>query len=145
MTGKQLILGFGLFSGVIAFTSPALSALQLESLAVGYSSLAGHHTPMWIAVEERIGRKYGIDLKAVYAGRLRPQQLLVSGDVPIVVATGSGAVTSHVLGSKDQVIVAINRNKVGAAFSPRARSRRRKICAARPSACRGRVRFPRSS
>ena len=85
----------------------------MESLAVGYSSLAGHHTPLWIAVEDRIGRKYGIDLKAIYAGRLRPQQLLVSGDVPIVVATGSGAVTSHVLGSKDQVIVAINMNKVG--------------------------------
>ncbi len=113
MTEKQLLIGLGFFSGVIAFASPALAALPLESLAVGYSSLAGHHTPMWIAVEERIGRKYGIDLKAVYAGRLRPQQLLVSGDVPIVVATGSGAVTSHVLGSKDRVIVAINMNKVG--------------------------------
>jgi hypothetical protein len=33
--------------------------------------------------------------------------------VPIVVATGSGALTSHVLGSKDQVIVAINMTKVG--------------------------------
>jgi NitT/TauT family transport system substrate-binding protein len=98
---------------MIALTSPALAAQQLENLAVGYSSLAGHHTPMWIAVEERIGRKYGIDLKAVYAGRLRPQQLLASGDVPIVVATGSGALTSHALGSKDQVIVAINMNKVG--------------------------------
>ena len=68
---------------------------------------------MWIAVEDRIGRKYGIDLKAIYAGRLRPQQLLMSGDVPIVVATGSGALTSHVLGPKDQVIVAINMTKVG--------------------------------
>jgi len=64
-------------------------------------------------VEERIGRKYGIELKDIYAGRLRPQQLLVSGDVPIVVATGSGALTSHALGSKDQVLVAINMNKVG--------------------------------
>ena len=68
---------------------------------------------MWIAVEERIGRKYGIELKDIYAGRLRPQQLLVSGDVPIVVATGSGALTSHALGAKDQVLVAINMNKVG--------------------------------
>jgi ABC-type nitrate/sulfonate/bicarbonate transport system substrate-binding protein len=93
--------------------SNALAGQQLETLAVGYSSLAGHHTPMWIAVEDRIGRKYGIDLKAIYAGRLRPQQLLMSGDVPIVVATGSGALTSHVLGSKDQVIVAINMTKVG--------------------------------
>jgi NitT/TauT family transport system substrate-binding protein len=101
------------FFSALAFGAPALAAVQMESLAVGYSSLAGHHTPLWIAVEDRIGRKYGIDLKAIYAGRLRPQQLLVSGDIPIVVATGSGAVTSHVLGSKDQVIVAINMNKVG--------------------------------
>jgi hypothetical protein len=37
----------------------------------------------------------------------------MSDDVPIVVATRSGAVTSHVLGSKDQVFVAINMNKIG--------------------------------
>ncbi len=113
MTRRKFILTLGFFSGVMALSSPAISAQQIESLAVGYSSLAGHHTPMWIAVEDRIGKKYGIDLKAVYAGRLRPQQLLMSGDVPIVVATGSGAGTSHVLGSKDQVIVAINMNRVG--------------------------------
>ena len=113
MASKKTILGLWLSFGALAFGAPALAAVQMESLAVGYSSLVGHHTPLWIAVEDRIGRKYGIDLKAIYAGRLRPQQLLVSGDIPIVVATGSGAVTSHVLGSKDQVIVAINMNKVG--------------------------------
>lgn len=100
-------------SVLLALPCSAIAAQQLEGLAVGFSSFAGHHTPMWIAVEDHISRKYGIDLKAVYAGRLRPQQLLLSGDVPIVVATGSGALTSHALGSKDQVIVAINMNKVG--------------------------------
>jgi ABC-type nitrate/sulfonate/bicarbonate transport system substrate-binding protein len=113
MLNQKLVLGLGLFCTVIVFASTAPAAMQMENLAVGYSSLAGHHTPMWIAVEERIGRKYGIELKDIYAGRLRPQQLLVSGDVPIVVATGSGALTSHALGSKDQVLVAINMNEVG--------------------------------
>jgi len=113
MIRGRLIFSLFLFAGMIAPASALFAGQQIESLAVGYSSLAGHHTPMWIAVEDRIGRKYGIDLKAIYAGRLRPQQLLMSGDVPIVVATGSGAVTSHVLGSRDQVIVAINMNKVG--------------------------------
>jgi hypothetical protein len=61
-------------------------------------------------VEDRLGRKYGLDLKAVYAGRVRPQQLLASGEVPLVIASGSGAVTSHVLGVKDQVIVALRRD-----------------------------------
>jgi NitT/TauT family transport system substrate-binding protein len=113
MIGGRFVLALWVFFGLVATLPPAYAGQQLENLAVGYSSFAGHHTPMWIAVDERIGRKYGIDLKAVYAGRLRPQQLLASGDVPIVVATGSGAITSHVLGSKDQVIVAINMNKVG--------------------------------
>jgi ABC-type nitrate/sulfonate/bicarbonate transport system substrate-binding protein len=110
---NKFILALCLFFLIIVSASPGHTATKFENLAVGYSSLAGHHTPMWIAVEEQIGKKYGIDLKAIYAGRLRPQQLLASGDVPMVVATGSGAVTSHVLGSKDQVIVAININKVG--------------------------------
>ena len=114
MLRLRFLLGFSLLSLIHIFpSSNALAGQQLENLAVGYSSLAGHHTPMWIAVEDRIGRKYGIDLKAIYAGRLRPQQLLMSGDVPLVVATGSGALTSHVLGAKDQVIVAINITKVG--------------------------------
>ena len=37
----------------------------------------------------------------------------MSDDVPIVVTTGSGAVTSHLLVSKDQVFVATNMNKIG--------------------------------
>ena len=124
---EDLFWPLGFFSGFVVVLPPAYAGQQFENLAVGYSSFAGHHTPMWIAVDERIGRKYGIDLKAVYAGRLRPQKLLASGDVPIVVATGSGAfITSHVLGSKDQVIVAINITKSAAAFSPRARSRHRR-------------------
>jgi hypothetical protein len=40
--------------------------------------------------EDRLGRKHGIDLKVVYAGRMRPQQLLMSGDVAAVIATCSG-------------------------------------------------------
>src|SRR5262249_33516115 len=113
MSNQKLILALRIFCTAIVFASAALAAAQIENLAVGYSSLVGHHTPMWIAVEERIGRKYGIELKDIYAGRLRPQQLLVSGDVPIVVVTGSGALTSHALGAKDQVLVAINMKKVG--------------------------------
>ena len=92
------------------------AATHLDNVTVGYASFSGHYTPMWIAVEDALGKKYGIDLKAVYAGRMRPQQLLMSGDVPIVIATGSGALTSHIVGAKDQVIVANFINKVGGAI-----------------------------
>jgi ABC-type nitrate/sulfonate/bicarbonate transport system substrate-binding protein len=91
----------------------ALAAAQLETVTIGFSSFSGFYGPLWLAVEDQLGRKHGLDLKAVYAGRVRPQQLLASGEVPLVVASGSGAVTSHVLGVKDQVIVALMSNKVG--------------------------------
>ena len=52
--------------------SCAGAAVPYDSLTVGYASFSGHYTPMWIAVEDGLGRKYGLELKAVYAGRMRP-------------------------------------------------------------------------
>ena len=91
----------------------AFAATQLDSVTIGFSSFSGFYGPLWLAVEDGVGKKYGVDLRAVYAGRVRPQQLLASGETPFVIASGSGAVTSHVLGVKDQVIVALLSNKLG--------------------------------
>jgi ABC-type nitrate/sulfonate/bicarbonate transport system substrate-binding protein len=96
----------------IGFLSVGYAATAGEALAIAYSSFSGHYVPLWIAVEDRLGKKYGLDLKAVYAGRARPQQLLMSGETPLVVATGTGALTSHVLGVKDQVIILTFVNRV---------------------------------
>jgi ABC-type nitrate/sulfonate/bicarbonate transport system substrate-binding protein len=54
-----------------------------------------------------------LDLKAIYAGRVRPQQLLAVGEVPIVVASATGTLTSHIVGVKDHVLVATITNKIG--------------------------------
>ena len=113
MTAKKRWIVVNLIIGWIAHASLALAAAQLETVTVGFSSFSGFYGPLWLAVEDGLGKKYGLDLKAIYAGRVRPQQLLASGEVPLVIASGSGAVTSHVLGVKDQVIVALMSNKVG--------------------------------
>ena len=91
----------------------AYGAAKLESVTVGYSNFTGTYAPLWIAVEERVGVKYGLDLKAIYAGRIRPQQLLATGEVPFVAATATGTITSHILGVKDHVLIATITNKVG--------------------------------
>ena len=88
------------------------AAARLEPLTVGYSTFSGAYLPLWVAVEEQLGRKHGLEIKSVYAGRIRPQQLLASGEVPFVVATGTGALSSHILGIKDQVIILTFTNKV---------------------------------
>jgi len=109
----EILIAVSLLSGT------AFGAARLEPLTVGYSNFTGTYAPLWVAVEENLGVKYGLDLKAIYAGRIRPQQLLATGEVPIVLATATGTITSHILGVKDQVLVATITNKVGTAVFAR--------------------------
>ncbi len=96
----------------LLLVAPSLDGAQVDSVTIGYSSFSGDYVPLWIGVEDRIGKKYGVDLKAVYAGRARPQQLLLGGEALAVIASGTGALTSHILGAKDQVIVLTFSSKV---------------------------------
>jgi len=95
----------------LAVTPFCYGAAAIDHVTVGYSSFSGAYVPLWIAVEEQLGKKFGLDLKAIYAGRVRPQQLLASSEVPFVIATGTGALSSHILGVKDQVIILTFINK----------------------------------
>ena len=113
MALRKNTLALSFILGWIGCASVALGAAQIDSVTIGFSSFSGFYGPLWLAVEDGLGRKYGLDLRAVYAGRIRPQQLLASGETPFVIASGSGAVTSHVLGVKDQVIVALLSTKLG--------------------------------
>ena len=113
MRGPRYVVLFCLW---VALGAPSFAAAQLESVTVGYSSISAVYAPLWVAVEEKLGRKNGLDLKAIYAGRIRPQQLLVSGETPFVVATGTGALTSHAVGIKDQVMVLTFINRVGSSL-----------------------------
>ncbi|HVO95867.1 MAG TPA: ABC transporter substrate-binding protein [Terriglobales bacterium] len=97
----------------LLFASEVFAAARLDPLTVGYSNITATYAPLWVAVEEHVGIKYGLDLKAIYAGRVRPQQLLATGEVPIVVASGTGTLTSHIVGVKDQVLVATITSKIG--------------------------------
>ena len=59
---RSLIVASVLFSGRVFAAAP------LEPLTVGHSNFTGTYGPLWIAVEEGVGTKYGLDLKAIYAG-----------------------------------------------------------------------------
>ena len=114
ITRVAMAVGYAL----LLLNSFCLAAASPEALTVGYSSFSGAYLPLWIAVEEGLGKKYGLDLKAIYAGRIRPQQLLATGEVPFVMATGTGALTSHILGVKDQVIIMTNQQGQFGDFQP---------------------------
>lgn len=103
----------------LVVTPFCFAVAPIDHATVGYSSFSGAYVPLWIAVEEQLGKRYGLELKAIYAGRVRPQQLLASGEVPFVIATGTGALSSHILGVKDQVIILTFINKVNSGLFTR--------------------------
>ena len=129
------------FLELILLGGESFAAARLESLTVGYSNITATYAPLWLAVEEQVGVKYGLDLKAIYAGRVRPQQLLATGEVPIVIASGTGTLTSHILGVKDQVLVATITSKIGTSLFVKAEIKSvedlkgKTVATGRPAAC----------
>jgi NitT/TauT family transport system substrate-binding protein len=113
-----VIVFFAMLFGTQTFLSTAFPAAGAEPqrLKIIYSSFTGAYVPLWIAVDERLGRKYGLELEAVYAGRARPHQLLLSDDAQYVVSTGTGVVSSYAAGQKDLVIIASFLNVTGSSL-----------------------------
>src|ERR1043166_201521 len=98
------------------WVAPSVNAAETQKLKIIYSSFTGAYTPLWIAIDEQLGRKHGLDIEGVYAGRARPHQLLLSGDAQYVVSTGTGVVSSYAAGQKDLVIIASFLNVTGASL-----------------------------
>ena len=105
-----------IYVGLFATARLSFAAGESLKLKIIYSSFTGAYAPLWLAVEDRLGRKYGLDFEAVYAGRARPHQLLLSGDSQYVVSTGTGVVSSYAAGSKDLVIIASFMNATGSSI-----------------------------
>jgi len=112
---KRGLLFFGLILWTV-FLTGVLTAAEVQKLKIIYSSFTGAYTPLWIAVDDQLGKKHGLELEAVYAGRARPHQLLLSGDAQYVVSTGTGVVSSYAAGQKDMVIIASFLNVTGASL-----------------------------
>jgi ABC-type nitrate/sulfonate/bicarbonate transport system substrate-binding protein len=105
-----------IYVGLFTTTHLSFAAGEPLKLKIIYSSFTGAYAPLWLAVEDRLGRKYGLDIEAVYAGRARPHQLLLSGDSQYVVSTGTGVVSSYAAGTKDLVIIASFMNATGSSI-----------------------------
>src|SRR5262245_4132617 len=75
-----------LFSGLLfcieflAFVSLSHAASGSQKVKIIYAAFLGAYTPFWIAVEEGLGRKYGLDLEAIYGGRTPANLILASGE-----------------------------------------------------------------
>src|SRR5215510_7937572 len=113
MRYKILFSGFLFCMEFLAFVSLSCAASGSQKLRITYSSLNGAYAPFWIAVEEGLGRKYGLDLEAIYGGRTPANLILASGEAQYSVSPGFGVVHSYALGEKDRFIIASFANTTG--------------------------------
>ena len=113
MRHKILFFGFLFCMEFLAFVSLSCAASGSQKLKITYASLTGAYAPFWIAVEEGLGRKYGLDLEAIYAGRTNANLILASGETQYSAGAGFGTVQFYALGEKDRVIIASFANTTG--------------------------------
>jgi ABC-type nitrate/sulfonate/bicarbonate transport system substrate-binding protein len=103
-----LCIIFLLFGG----TGPTQGRI-LEPLSLGYSSVSGNRAPLWIAKDVGLFEKYGLDVKLVFirAGSTATQAL-IGGDIQMVAAAGSAAISAAARGAPIVIIATVGADSI---------------------------------
>ena len=79
---------------------------------MGYSSFSANQTPIWVAKEEGLFKRFGTDPDLILIeGGTRGAQALISGDLPIMGMSGQPVISARARGS-DLVMIAGTVNKM---------------------------------
>src|SRR5581483_69121 len=71
--------------GFLIFTAGAADAQELKRIRIGYPSLSYRQSNVWVAKEEGLFKKYGLDVEPIFLrGGQVATQALAGGDPPIV-------------------------------------------------------------
>ncbi len=92
---------------VVAVFALAVAPAQAQTRRVllGYSSLSSNQTPVWVAKDEGLFQKYGLDPEMILIeGGTRGAQALISGDLPLMGMAGQPVISARARGS-DLVLV----------------------------------------
>jgi len=85
---------------IICLTAGSANAAAPSTIRVGYPQLNGGQIPLWNIPEQRLDRKYGLDIKPVYIpGGVRLTQSALSGSVDIAL-TGGAAINAMLSGAE---------------------------------------------
>ena len=104
----MITLSFVFAAILLSFVSPAI-AQELKKIRLGYPSLAFTQSHIWVAKEEGLYKKYGVDVDPVFLrGGQVATQALAAGDPPIV---NVGTTIQANLAGYDLVLIATIENK----------------------------------
>jgi len=97
---QSLLLYFlGSLSALVPCAAKAADK-PLEKVGIVYSAISGSQIPTWVAYEQGLFRKYGLDAQLTFVeGGTTAVQALLSGDVAAASMAGASVVQSNLQGS----------------------------------------------
>lgn len=80
-----------------------------QKVTVSYSSVAGSFLPLWLAADEGLFAKHGLDLEVTYiSSGTTSMQSLIAGDVQFVLTSAAEPVAAYAAGAPVQIVIAWN-------------------------------------
>ncbi|MBI4318948.1 MAG: ABC transporter substrate-binding protein [Chloroflexi bacterium] len=80
----------------------------LSKVKVAYTSVSGNYVPVWIAKEEKLFEKYGLDVDLTFiSSSTTALNALVSGEVPIVHGSAVPMISAAVGGTDVQIVASL--------------------------------------
>ena len=87
---------------------PAREAEGQQKFLMGYSSFSSNQTPLWVAKEEGLFKRYGSDPDLILIeGGTRGAQALISGDIPIMGMSGQPVISARARGADLTMIAGV--------------------------------------
>src|SRR5215203_327794 len=90
LTGESRGSGYGLLTLILAcfFTNPALAQLggkpEKSNLTISYTQASGAFTPLWVAQEAGLFRKYGLDASLKILNSQVAHQAMIAGELDVI-------------------------------------------------------------
>ena len=100
-TAKLLITYSALFFSTLVISDSVPAASAMFRMRVGYTSVGGNRAPLWIARDENIFSKYGLDVDLVYIpGAATAVPALLSNDLQILAGSAATTLQAFAQGAK---------------------------------------------
>ena len=93
---------------ILVLLLPAREAEGQQKFLMGYSSFSSNQTPLWVAKEEGLFKRYGSDPDLILIeGGTRGAQALISGDIPIMGMSGQPVISARARGADLTMIAGV--------------------------------------
>ena len=96
----------GLAALLMLFGAIATASAQPTKLAIGYSGISADQLVIWVARDTGIFAKNNLDVQAIYfSGGTLSVTAMVSGDTPLIQASGPGIISAGLAGAEPVYVV----------------------------------------